>query len=65
VTDGQTDRQTDKITITNTVQRRASHGKNVKWTPKQSRSALTNKCPKCPKNAQDTKTSRLLKNLTT
>jgi len=25
-----TDRQTDRITITNTVQRRASHGKNEK-----------------------------------
>jgi len=25
VTDGRTDRQTDRITITNTVQRRASH----------------------------------------
>jgi len=25
-TDGWTDRQTDRITITNTVQRRASHG---------------------------------------
>jgi len=29
VTDGQTDRQTDRITITDTVQRIASHGKNV------------------------------------
>ena len=28
VTDGRTDRQTDRITITKTVQRRASHGKN-------------------------------------
>ena len=28
VTDGRTDGQTDKITITKTVQRRASHGKN-------------------------------------
>jgi len=28
VTDRRTDRQTDKITITNTVQRIASHGKN-------------------------------------
>ena len=27
VTDGRTDRQTDRITITKTVQRRASHGK--------------------------------------
>jgi len=27
-TDGQTDGRTDKITITKTVQRRASHGKN-------------------------------------
>ena len=31
VTDGQTDRQPDKITITKTVQCRASHGKN-RWT---------------------------------
>ena len=29
VTDGRTDRQTDRITITDTVQRIASHGKNV------------------------------------
>ena len=29
VTDRQTDGQTDRITITKTVQRRASHGKNV------------------------------------
>ena len=29
VTDRQIDRQTDKITITKTVQRRASHGKNL------------------------------------
>ena len=29
VTDGRTDRQTDRITITKTVQRRASHGKNA------------------------------------
>jgi len=28
VTDGQTDRRTDRITITKTVQRRVSHGKN-------------------------------------
>ena len=28
VIDGQTDRQTDRITIPKTVQRRASHGKN-------------------------------------
>jgi len=28
VTDGRTDGQSDRITITNTVQRRASHGKN-------------------------------------
>ena len=28
VTDGRTDRQTDRITITKTVQRIASHGKN-------------------------------------
>jgi len=28
VTDRQTDGQTDRITITKTVQRRASHGKN-------------------------------------
>ena len=28
VTDGQTDRRMDRITITKTVQRRASHGKN-------------------------------------
>jgi len=37
VTDGRTDRQTDRITITKTVQRIASHGKN------RSRMAL---CPK-------------------
>jgi len=29
VTDRQTDRRTDRIVITKTVQRRASHGKNV------------------------------------
>ena len=28
-TDGRTDGQTDRITITDTVQRRASHGKNT------------------------------------
>ena len=32
VTDGQTYRQTDRITITNTVQRIASHGKNCHKT---------------------------------
>ena len=30
--DGQTDGRTDRITITKTVQRRASHGKNVSIT---------------------------------
>jgi len=35
--DRRTDRQTDRITITNTVQRRASHGNNyectMEWDP--------------------------------
>ena len=31
LTDGQTDRQMDRITITKTVQRIASHGKNHLW----------------------------------
>jgi len=35
VTDRQTDVQTDRITITNTVQRIASHGKNVERGSKQ------------------------------
>ena len=32
-TDGRTDRRIDRITITNTVQRRASHGKNYTCHP--------------------------------
>jgi len=34
VTDGRTDRQTERITITKTVERGASHGKNVSLTAK-------------------------------
>ena len=43
--DGQTDGQTDRITITKTVQRIASHGINTSDGPETVESALTKCAP--------------------
>ena len=42
VTDGRTDKQADRITITNTVQRIASHGKNPGYGRDQYARAVKN-----------------------